>query len=120
MQTSHKLTRFFVACLALVAMATAALAQVTNNIPSDQKAGSVLVFPYYNSTANGAVDTRLTITNTSLTTNAYIHLFFVSSGCSQADMFMCLTPMGQFSLDTSSRQRWMAIRRLSVDVTMVA
>jgi hypothetical protein len=102
MRTSHKLTQFFVACLALVAMASAALAQVTDRIPSDQKSGSVLVFPYYNSNAAGTIDTRLTITNTSLTTNAYIHLFFLQgSTCAPSDMFMCLTPMGQLTMKAS-------------------
>jgi hypothetical protein len=82
-------------------MATSSQAQGDRQLPSDQKAGSVLIFPYYNSTVGGAVDTRMTITNTSTTDFVYIHLFLLDSSCSQADMFMCLTPFGQFSLRAS-------------------
>jgi hypothetical protein len=106
MRTSHKLTQFLLASLALVALAASALAQipVANNFtPSDQKAGSVLVFPYYNSSSalGSTVNTRLTITNTDTSLNipantVAVHLFLIA-GCSPADMYMCLTPMQQFS-----------------------
>jgi hypothetical protein len=33
----------------------------------------------------------MNITNTSITSAAFVHLFFVASGCSVADRFMCLT-----------------------------
>ena len=55
----------------------------------DGKAGSLLIFPYYNS-KNGS-DTRLTISNTG-DKNATIHLFFVDASCNQADLNICLTP----------------------------
>lgn len=106
MQTSRKLTQFLVAALTLVALAAAALAQAPPVLPSDQRAGSVLVFPYYNSTVNGAVDTRLTITNTDVSSpnnpanTVAVHLFLIA-GCSAADMYMCLTPMQQLSIKAS-------------------
>ena len=56
---------------------------------SDQKAGSFLVFPYYNSKAGA--DTRMTISNTGDRT-VTMHMFFLDSSCSQADQFVCLTP----------------------------
>ena len=60
---------------------------------SDQKAGSVLAFPVFTSSAIApqAQNTRLSITNTEPTRQAYVHLFFVGDGCSVADNFICLT-----------------------------
>lgn len=59
----------------------------------DQKAGSVLVYNFY---TNGAIsgstqDTRINITNTSATSGAFVHLYFVAEGCSIADIYICLT-----------------------------
>lgn len=76
---------------------------LTNTRVSDQKAGSVLVFPYYTSTIGGTSDTRMTISNisnaASTTANqTYVHLFFIDgTTCSQADIFLCLTPNASFS-----------------------
>jgi hypothetical protein len=60
---------------------------------SDQKAGSVLIYNYYASVAGqeSEANTRINITNTSPTSKAYVHLFFVADGCSVADNFLCLT-----------------------------
>ncbi|NOT62212.1 MAG: DUF4394 domain-containing protein, partial [Acidobacteria bacterium] len=61
---------------------------------SDQKPGSVLIYPVYTSdAANGASqNTRLSITNTHGSRGANVHLFFVDgSSCSVADSFICLT-----------------------------
>ncbi len=117
MRTSHKLTRLFLALTALMALATVSFGQVptvtavtngaTNNIQvSDQKPGSVLVFPYYVSDIQNRWDTRVTISNLAtgnvpvnqqgnfgLYTNSIIvHVFFIQgSNCNQADMFLCLT-----------------------------
>jgi hypothetical protein len=116
MRTSHKLTRLFLALTALMALASVSFAQpivgtatngATNQIQvSDQKPGSVLVFPYYVSDINAKWDTRITISNTAtgnipvnaqgnfgLYTNSIIvHVFMVQgSNCSQADFFLCLT-----------------------------
>ena len=64
-------------------------------VPSDQKAGSLLFFNLYSSSANNPAleNTRINITNTSSDTFTYVHLFFVDgSSCSVADSFVCLTP----------------------------
>ena len=109
MQTSRKLTQFLFAALALVALAASALGQAidaNNFTPSDQKRGSVLVYPYYNSTVNGVVDTRLTLTNTDTSSpnnpanTVAVHLFLIA-GCSAADVYVCLTPMQQISIKAS-------------------
>jgi hypothetical protein len=88
--TSHKFTRLFFALAALIVLAASALA---GNPPaiigvSDQKAGSLLVFPYY--TSLGTSDTRLTISNTG-NESANIHMFFIGADCNQADQYICLT-----------------------------
>jgi hypothetical protein len=60
---------------------------------SDQKAGSVLFYVFYNSstTSPNQTNTKFSLTNTSATSAAFVHLFFVAAGCSVADRFMCLT-----------------------------
>ncbi len=74
-------------------------AGIANTKLSDQKAGSVLVFPYYNS--KSGADTRLTISNTGIEP-ANVHLFFIDgSTCNQADQFVCLTPNASLSINTS-------------------
>lgn len=102
MQTSHKLTRIFVALFTLVVLSMAALAQANPNdiSVSDQKAGSALVFPYYNSNSQTKADTRVTISNLGSRTVA-VHLFFLEKGCSQADTFVCLTPNASIAMKAS-------------------
>ena len=88
--TSHKFTRLFFSLAALIVLAASALAGAapTNVGVSDQKAGSVLAFPYYTSEAGS--DTRLTISNTG-NDSAIVHMFFVDKSCNQADQYICLT-----------------------------
>ena len=88
--TSHKFTRLFFALAALIVLAASALAgnPPTNVTVSDQKAGSILAFPYY--TSLGASDTRLTISNTGNFSNN-VHMFFIGADCNQADQYICLT-----------------------------
>ncbi len=88
--TSHKFTRLFFALAALIVLAASALAGAapTNIGVSDQKAGSVLAFPYY--TSLGTSDTRLTISNTGNYSNN-VHMFFIGADCAQADQYICLT-----------------------------
>jgi hypothetical protein len=62
--------------------------------PSDQKPASVLVYPFYtsNSTSPQINNTQISITNTSVSSPGYVHLFFVNGvTCSVADRFLCLT-----------------------------
>ena len=61
--------------------------------PSDQKPGSILFYNYYTSTVDAArQNTRISITNTHVTSSAYVHLFFVDgSSCTVADSYICLT-----------------------------
>jgi len=68
---------------------------------SNQKSGSLLVFPYYNSKSAERKDTRLTLSNAG-TKLAYVHLFFIDGvSCNQADLFVCLTPRAIYSFKAS-------------------
>lgn len=72
--------------------------------PSDQKPGSVLMFPIYSSSVNNPVaeDTRINITNTSQTDSVGVHLYFIDGdSCSVADSFVCLTPNQTTALQVS-------------------
>jgi hypothetical protein len=99
MRTSRKLTHALLALFALVVMSSFALAAdpgltypPTSEV-SDQKAGSVLIYNIYTSGATSGTtqNTRINITNTSTSSSAAVHLFFVSDGCAIADSFICLT-----------------------------
>ncbi len=62
---------------------------------SDQKSGSVLIFPYYTSDASNPnrTNTRICLTNVENSWRACVHLFFIDgSSCSVADANICLTP----------------------------
>lgn len=62
---------------------------------SDQKEGSILFYPIYTSNAASPniQNTRLSITNTSPTETACVHLFAVDGAtCAVLDAFVCLTP----------------------------
>jgi hypothetical protein len=77
---------------------------------SDQKAGSVLVFPFYTSSADGGSDTNITISHVGNAPSAgpawanysYVHIYFVDgSNCGQADGLLALTPNGSISFNAS-------------------
>lgn len=60
---------------------------------TDQKPGSVLVYPIYTSAVGQSTqDSRISITNTHPNLRAWVHLFFVADNCSVSDAFLCLTP----------------------------
>ncbi|MEP7339947.1 MAG: S8 family serine peptidase [Acidobacteriota bacterium] len=61
---------------------------------SDQKPGSVLLYPIYTSAADATrQNTRISLTNTNPVLGTQVHLFFVDGDtCSVADAFICLTP----------------------------
>src|SRR5215468_8953213 len=85
MQTSRKLTHALLALFALVVLSASAFAAdpgqtypPTSEV-SDQKAGSFLFYNFYTSgaTSGATANTRVNITNTSSTSSAFVHLFFV-------------------------------------------
>lgn len=100
MRTSCKLTHAMLALFTMIVMSAAALAAdpgltfpPTSEV-SDQKAGSILFYNIYTSsaTSSNTQNTRINITNTSSTSAAFVHLFFVDgSTCAVADSFLCLT-----------------------------
>jgi hypothetical protein len=100
MKPSRKLTQFALSLFTVAFMSAAALAAdpgspypATSEV-SDQKAGSVLFYNIYTSSASGSntQNARLNITNTNALAATAVHLFFVTSGCSVADSYICLTP----------------------------
>src|SRR5262249_45798505 len=100
MKASRYFTHMFLAMLALLLMASVSFAAdpgllypPTSEV-SDQKAGSLLFYNVYTSgaTSGAGQNARINITNTSTTSAAFVHLFFVDgSNCSVADSFICLT-----------------------------
>jgi hypothetical protein len=99
MRTSRQLPQTIFTLFTLLIMSSAIFAAdpgspyLASAEVSDQKAGSVLIYNYYASVAGqeSEANTRINITNTSPTSKAYVHLFFVADGCSVADNFLCLT-----------------------------
>jgi hypothetical protein len=88
------------ACLTVNCPA-AGLLPLANAGTSDQKPGSLLVFPYYISKVAERKDTRLTISNAGAQLS-YVHVFFMDgASCNQADLFVCLTPKAIFSFKAS-------------------
>ncbi len=75
---------------------------------SDQKPGSVLVFPYYTSNLAGTNDTRISMTNVRSPSlpkayQAFLHVFLIDGvTCLQTDFFVCLTPGATFSFTAQS------------------
>ena len=76
----------------------------TNQIAvSDQKAGSVLVYPYYTSNSQTKADTRVTLSNLGLA-NVGVHVFFLrGSDCQQSDQYICLTKGASISFKASEQ-----------------
>ncbi len=97
MRTLHKPTRILITFLALAMLSLAAFAGADPTDPgiSDQKAGTMLVFPYYTSVGTGtAEDTRFSITNVGMAP-VNVHIILIdSSTCTQLDYYDCITPNG--------------------------
>lgn len=109
MNTSRKLTQVLLTIFSLMVITSVALA-ADPGIPypdtaetsqsSDQRPGSVLIFNGYTSDAGGgAANTKINVTNTSMTSAAFLHVFFVDgSSCSVADYYTCLTANQTYSI----------------------
>ena len=99
MLRSLKFSRVLLTLLALGVFTGAAMAADPGALyppeseVSDQKAGSVLVYNLYTSSSTVVSgDSRFAITNTSTSSAAFVHLFFIQgNNCSVADRFTCLT-----------------------------
>ncbi|MFN0109836.1 MAG: hypothetical protein ACKVZH_13355 [Blastocatellia bacterium] len=99
MRYTRSLTHTLLALMALVVMSSFALAADPGapmpwaSEASDQKQGSLLFYNTYTSgaTSGNTQNTRINITNTSVTSAAFVHLYFVAEGCSIADSYICLT-----------------------------
>lgn len=113
MKTSRNLTHMLVALAGLVALCAVSFAQggAAAVQVSDQKAGTMLVFPFYGSDGTGG-DTRLTITNvgpagagvgtaTTISNNLNVHLFFLDNTCAQADVYLCFSKFQSYSFKAS-------------------
>jgi hypothetical protein len=107
---TQTLTRIALSLLALITLTGAALAAdpglpypATSEV-SDQKAGSLLFYNVYTSSATtpNTQNTRINITNTFAFSGLAVHLFFVDgTTCSIADSFICLTANQTASFLTS-------------------
>lgn len=96
MQASHRTTQLLLALMALAVFSTTGWAADPGTPftaaagPNDLRPGSVLLYNYYTSSANN--DTRINITNTSPTNDAFVHFFLVDGAtCSVADFTLCVT-----------------------------
>jgi len=107
---THTFTRVALSLLSLFVLAGAAFAAdpglpfPATSEASDQKAGSLLYYNAYTSSATdpNAANTRINITNTNATTDVAVHLFFVDAAlCVPADNFICLTANQTASFLTS-------------------
>jgi hypothetical protein len=110
MRTSRTLIRSLLAISALLLASSAAHAAdpglhfpITSEV-SDQKAGSILFYNTYTSSASAPAqeNTRINITNTSTTSAAFVHIFFVEGlSCGVADTFICFTTNQTASFTTA-------------------
>ncbi|QQS48355.1 MAG: hypothetical protein IPM66_06870 [Acidobacteriota bacterium] len=100
MQTSRRLSSLMLILAALILIslpvmaADPGVAYPADGVVSDQKAGSVLIYNVYTSSATSPAleNTRISITNTNAYSSIAVHLFFIDgSSCSPADSIICLT-----------------------------
>lgn len=99
MATARNCSRVVLTLFALTFLAATAMA-ADPGLPyppeaemSDQKAGSVLIYNLYTSSAaSSSQNSRVAVTNTSGTSAAFVHMFMIDGAtCSVADSFICLT-----------------------------
>jgi len=79
----------------------AAQGPVTEQLISDQRAGSVLFYPIYSSNPTDPIteNTRINITNINPISSVTVHLTFVDGvSCTPADATLCLTPSQTMSI----------------------
>lgn len=91
---------WLLACATFAHAADPGVAFPAASIASEQKAGSVLIYNYYTSSATNSIqqNTRFTVTNTHETASVFVHLFFIAANGTVADSFISLAPnqMGSF------------------------
>lgn len=103
MKRVSALTRTLSALCILVILTSVVVAQ---NKPSDQKTGSVLVFPYYNANGDGSADTLMSISNHG-SASLNVHLYFMEgSTCTQADTAVFLTPNATVKISAFTDSPW--------------
>jgi hypothetical protein len=93
-------TKFFMTLLCLIFVCTGLCAQ---DFASDQKAGSLLVFPLITTDGNQR-DTRITISNFGVGagSNIWVHLIFIDKiTCQQSDEPIMITASGSWSAKAS-------------------
>ncbi|MBS1812589.1 MAG: hypothetical protein JST84_30760 [Acidobacteria bacterium] len=102
MFTSRKFTHIVISLFFLVTFASFAFGQDILDVRvSDQKAGSLLAYPYYTSRAQDRRDTRVSISNIG-PRSVTVHMFMLDgSSCNQADQFVCLTPNASIAFKAS-------------------
>ncbi len=110
MRTSRGISSFFLSVVVLFFTAVAAVAAdpgapyALDGVVSDQKAGSILFYNVYTSSATNSAseNTMINITNVSPTIPVTAHIFFIDgSSCTPADFAICMSPNQTFSFRVS-------------------
>jgi hypothetical protein len=100
MRTSRRVTSLALILAALILMSVSVLgadpgSSLADDSPvNDQRAGSILFYNIYTSSATSPAteNTRISVTNTSSNKAVSVHMFFIDgASCSPADSVLCLT-----------------------------
>jgi hypothetical protein len=110
MRTSRHISSFFL-CVIVLLLGSAATFAADPGLPfsldgavNDQKAGSILFYNVYTSSAATPTteDTLINITNTSSTSPVTVHLYFIDGAtCTPADFSICMSPNQTFGFRAS-------------------